>query len=251
MIGRGMLVHREIRPMTRENFLGLGIDMTAEFRKLPEEKRYQGDYFSLITVLIPAAIWIVRLSLTDPSAAIAGGLEIASACRQLADDEWGDKELWCTAADLYEATSVERTNVEQILTRVRTLQGPSEGSDAVRVLGYILATWHAGTDEAIQLQLASIDLLLKWFSQTESVRRLILVPYIESYWRKAARESRFTFRSPDLTVSAIEATLTVPEPRRVQAILCAAAGGFHVGRFSDILRRLRRTLADAAGQQGE
>ena len=63
-------------------------DLTAEFRKLPEDKRQQGDRFSLITVVIPAAMWIVRLSLTDPSAAVSAGRRVATACRHLSDDEW-------------------------------------------------------------------------------------------------------------------------------------------------------------------
>ena len=241
--GRGMLASRAVGPVTRENFDGAGVDVTAEFRKLPEDKRHQGDYFSLIIALVPAAIWVVRLSLTDPGAAVSAGRRVAAACRQLSQDQWGDRDLWQTAAELFELSSVERTNAEQILARVRRIEGRDEGRTALRVLGYMLATWHACADEAIHCQLGCIDVLLQWFGPEEPAHHIILAPYVESYWRRATGECRFEFRSPDHTIAAIEAAATAPESKRVQAILSAAAGGFRIRGLGDVLRRLREALS--------
>src|SRR5262249_26345189 len=203
--------------------------------KLPADKRQQGDRFSLISAILPAAIWIVRLSITDSSAAVSAGLRVAAACRQLSDDEWGDQLLWRTAAELFELSSVERTNAEQILAHVRAIEGQDEGTAALRVIGHMLATWHATPEEGIHYQLACIDLLLQWFGAKESVHRLILVSYFESYWRNAIQQCRFAFRSPDLIVAAIEAAMTAPVAKRDQAILSAAARGFRYRGLQEVL----------------
>jgi hypothetical protein len=214
-----------------------------EFRKLPENQRQNGDYFSLICGLIPAAIWIVRLSLTDSIAAISACRRVAAICRQISDDEWADRGLWRTTAEFFELSSADCTNAQQLFARVRQ----DEGKTAQQILGYVLATWHAGPEEAIHCQLACIDVLLRLFSRTESVRDLILVPYIESYWRHAAQECRFAFRSHDLTVAAIEAAVTVPKAKRIQAILVAAASGFRIRGLEGELCKLRKALSEATG----
>jgi hypothetical protein len=239
MAGRGIAVHRAIEALTRENFDGLGIDLAAEFQKLPINKREQGDYFSLMTVLIPAAMCIVRLSLTDPDAAASAGRRVSAACRQLSDDEWGDRQLWGIAAEFFELSSKELANAEQILARVRAIRSEDERRTGLGVLGYLLATWHASPEEAIHYQLACISFLLEWVKNREVVHRLILMPYVESFWQRAAKESRFAFRSPDLAVAAIEAAVRVPEAKRVQAILMAAASGFRIRGLQDVLHTLQ------------
>jgi hypothetical protein len=243
LAGRGMVVAKAIGPLSRDNFDGLGIDLIAEFRKLPTNTREQGEYFSLITVLIPAAMWIVRLSLSDQKAAVSAGWRVAAACRQLANEEWADQELWRTAAELFELSSLEQTNAEQVLARAREIESKDERTKALRTLGYLLATWHASLDQAIHCQLACVEVVLHWLSEREMIHRLIFLPYIESYWLRAAREARFAFRSPDWTAAAIEAVANEPEAKRARAILCAAASGFRIRGLLDVVRTLREGLA--------
>jgi hypothetical protein len=57
-------------------------------------------------------------------------------------------------------------------------------------------------------------------------------------------ETRFEFRSPDLTVAAIQAAMTVPEAKRVQAILTAAASGFRIRGLVEELHTLRKAASD-------
>jgi hypothetical protein len=187
-------------------------------------------------------MWIVRLSLNDSSAAISAGRRVAAICRQLSADEWGNRELWQTVEQLFEISSVETSNAAEILASGRTIKGQGDEKTTLRVLTYVLATWHANPHDAIHCQLACAETLLSWFDPLESVYRLILLPYLESYWQRIVNECRFRLRSPDLTVAGIEAAMSVSETKRAQTILCAAAGGFHIQGLGEALSALHRTL---------
>ena len=197
------------------------------------------DCFGLIGALIPAGLALVRLSLTDPGAAASAGRRVAVLCREMAGDEWGDRELWTLAAGLFEASSVEGANANRIVALTESVEGDSERAVAIRLLAHVLATWHASPEEAIRCQLGMIELLLRWFNPGGSVHRLLLMPYIEAFWRYNARERRFAFRAPDLVIAAVESASAEPEADRIAAVLSAAANGFHLKGAHQILQRLR------------
>lgn len=133
-VGRGMVVDCAVAARDRGNFEGVGIDLTAEFRKLPEGQRRLGDQFALISGVLPVAIALVRLPLADPSGAVDAGQRVAALCRELAEDESGDRELWQTAAELFESASVASTSARLIVALLRTIGGEGERATALRVL---------------------------------------------------------------------------------------------------------------------
>ena len=155
----------------------------------------------------------------------------------------GDQELWKIASDLFESAGVERTNAQVILDRIAGIEGESTGRKALRVLGHILATWHATPDEAIHHQLACIEFLLVSYKSDETMHRLIVRPYFEDYWRHMVAECRFAFRAPDLVRDAIHEALRFPEKHRTEKILCAAAGGFQLRGLNEVVNRLRGSTA--------
>jgi hypothetical protein len=238
-VGRGLVVDRAVMSAGDADFAGIGVDISAEFRKLPEDKRRLGDYFALISGALPTAIGLIRLSLSDPEKALVAGQQVAALCRQLTEDEWGDHELWRTAAQLFESSSVANTNAHQIIERARAILGNDERAIALRVLGHVLATWHASPDQAILCQLSVMELLLKWFRSGEPIRHRVVIPCIESYWQHAAREQPFAFRVPGLTIPSIEAAAATPEDARIPAILSAVANGLGVPGAYEILQRIR------------
>src|SRR5262249_34938213 len=139
-VGRGMVANRARGPKTRETFEGVGFDVASEFKKLPEDQRLLGDRFALITGMIPTAMAVVRLSLTDVAAAVGASNRVAGMCRELAEDPWGDRELWRTASAFFEMSSVESTNTTQISARVAEIEGDGEREVALRILGHVLCT---------------------------------------------------------------------------------------------------------------
>jgi hypothetical protein len=238
-VGRGMVTNHARGPKTRETFEGVGFDVAAEFTKLPEDQRLMGDRFALITGLIPTAMAVVRLSLTDAAAAVGAGNRVAAMCRELAEDPSGDRELWRTASEFFAVSSVESTNTTQIVGRLVKIEGDGEKEIAIRILGYVLCSWHASPDEAMASHLGMIETLLRWFSPGESVYRLILMPFIECYWRYIAEHRRFALRAPDLVIAALESAARTSERDRVYAVLSAAAGSFRIRGAQEILQRLR------------
>jgi hypothetical protein len=237
--GRGSVVHRAAADRRDGNFEGIGVDVSDEFRSLPDDRRRLGDQFAAISGLVPAAIAVGGLSRTDPEAAASAARRVGRVCRDLADSEPGDRELWQVAADLFELTANTPATSGSITARTRRIEGDGERELALRLLGYILATAHAGPEEGLSYQLGMIEALLRWYPAPGAVNRHLLVPYIEAYWRFAARNSRFVFRAPTVTAAAIESALGAPEPERVYAVLSAAASGFSIRGARDVLQRLR------------
>lgn len=81
------------------------------------------------------------------------------------------------------------------------------------------------------------EVLLRWFPAGGSPNRLVLTPYIESYWRHNVQSRPFAFRTPAL--AAVEAAAAEPEVGRVAAVLSATASGFHLPGAHRFLQRLR------------
>lgn len=217
--GRGTLVQHAIKMRDGVNSEGLGVDIMTEFRLLPEEQRHLGDRFAVISGLLPAAMALARLSLTDTPAAAATAKRVAGLCRELAVDEYGDKILWQTVAELFELAAGANRNPSPIISHIRTIQGNGEREISLRILGHVLATAHASPEEALSYQLAMIETLVRWYSNREGVQKLVLVPYIESFWRHAIHNCRFAFRAPNLAVAEIESALNAPESERIYALL--------------------------------
>lgn len=238
-VGRGMVTNHARGPKTRENFEGVGVDVAAEYQRLPDDQRRLGDQFALITGLIPTAMAVVRLSLTDVAAAVAAGRRVAAMCRELAGDPLGDRELWHRAAELFELSSVESTNTARVRGSIEAVEGNTERETAVRILGYVLCSWHATPAEAISAHLGMSETLLRWFSPGEAAYRQVLMPYIESYWRYTAERRRFALRAPDVVIAGLEAASRAPERERVYAVLSAVAGGFRIRGAREVLQRLR------------
>lgn len=238
-VGRGMVTHRAIASTSTGNYEGVGVDLNAAFNKLSEEERQRGDYFAVITGLLPAAIALVHLSVESPGVATDLSKRLGLLCRELAEDELGDRQLWQTAAELFEL-SATGANARQVIAHTRAVND-DERANAVRAIGYLLATWQASPDEAITCQLSIIELVFRLYSAEGPVRRRILMPYIEAYWRHVAQERRFTFRAPELTVASIQSALAAPEPDRIHAILSAAANGLQVRGAHEVLQRIRAT----------
>jgi hypothetical protein len=238
-VGRGMVAQRAVASEDRSNFEGVGVDLLAEFRKLPEDQRRLGDRFSLLSGVLPAAMALVQLSLAEPTVAAGAGQRLVAIFRDLAADEFGDSEMWRTVAQLFELTSVESTSARHVVTPIQSIEGKDERAIALKVLGNLLATWHASPEEAIRFQLSIIEVLFRWFPAGEPIRRCVLTPYVEAYWRHTSRERRFAFRAPALTVASIEAASAAPEPERICAVLSAAGNGLLVRGAQEVLQRLR------------
>ncbi len=77
-VGRGKVVRLAIASRASGNFEGTGVDLSAEFRILPENQRRLGDCFALISGVLPAAITLVRLSLSNSAAAVSAGQRLAA-----------------------------------------------------------------------------------------------------------------------------------------------------------------------------
>ena len=237
--GRGMVAYRGLKSRGVEIYEGTGYDLNAEFDKLSETDRQLGDLLAFVNGVLPIAIALVRISTTDSEYAVRVGLRVAAMCREIAENNPGDQELWLTTAELFATTSVSRTNTSQILSVVETVAGQDERSIALGVLSRLLATWHASPHDAIQLQLSIIEVLFRWYPIVNPLNLQVIVPYFMAYWLHSVQHCRFAFRTPDLTSSAIEAAQDIPEINRIHAVLTAIVNGCSIRGATDILDRIK------------
>ncbi len=238
--GRGLVVSKAQGPKPRESFEGVGMDVVAEYRRLPVDQRHLGDPFALILGVIPTAMAVVRLSLTDPTAAVATGRRVASMCRELTANSLGDQELWRVANELFELSSVESTNTARIVACINGIEGDGEREVALRILGYVLCSWHASPSEAVRAHLGMSETVIRWYAPGGETYRLVVMPYFESFWRSTAENRRSALIAPDVVNAALESASQTPERERVCAILSAAAIGFRIRGGNEVLQRLRQ-----------
>jgi hypothetical protein len=99
-------------------------------------------------------------------------------------------------------------------------------SPELRVLAYLGAAMHAVPAEAFCAQLVAMQRLCLWFPPGSAVHRLVLLPYVEGFWRRVVEQSRFYFSAPGLVAGAIGPALAAPEAERLKAILRAVRLGF-------------------------
>jgi hypothetical protein len=85
---------------------------------------------------------------------------------------------------------VYASNANSILAEVRKFTANDERSNSLRVLGYVLANWHASPDEAFRFQLSVIEALINWYPVGGAVYRLLLSPYVVQFWQLVAKERR-------------------------------------------------------------
>ncbi len=237
--GRGLVVLSEYPDLVKRERDGETVDFDASFKDLSQQLRFKGDDMALIIVLIPATFALVRLSLLNAEAAVAGARRVADACRVLSEDDGSHQEMWRTSEQLFLFGCDNGINSKQILAITRQIAGADEGPMSLRILGLIIATWRSSPADAIHCQLSCVERLLTWFSPDEPVYRFLLMPYVQEYWQKVAREQRFAFRNPSDSIPEIEAALTSPERVRVRDILLAASGGFRISGLQIVVERLR------------
>jgi hypothetical protein len=116
------------------------VDVSDAFRSLPDDERRLADRFAVISGLVPAAIAISRLSRTDSSAAATAASRVGGSCRELAEAEPGDSELWQVAAELFALAADGHATIGRVETLLRWYPAPGAVNRLVLV-PYFEAYW--------------------------------------------------------------------------------------------------------------
>ena len=233
----GMYAQHQHMATHPQDIDGIGIDLTALVAGLSTDDRRQADRAAAMLGLVPAALRIVQVSRDQSDVASNAARRVAAMCRQAATREGAGPVWWAAAAEFFDWAAEESPNAITFLNRVHRLDG--DAFTNLRVLGYVLATWHAGVSHALHCQLATVELLHTWYRANDPVRRQVLLPYFESFWRHAARHARFMFRTPGRTAAAIEAAADGPEAGRIPGVLLAATEGIPVNGLETTIKWLR------------
>ncbi len=168
--------------------------------------------------LIPASASIAHLNLDDPETARAGARELAGLFRQLAVRESSSE--WEQAAALMTAFA-DGSSAQQLVK-----MSNENGDPVFQASGYMLAStlesisinsaWHV-QDEALKW------LDDKWRRGSPLIYRMIVLPFIESFWRDRVENQQFT--PPGPIPGRFAEAMTADDDNRARAILSAVAFG--------------------------
>jgi hypothetical protein len=208
-------------------------DMVAQ---LSSEGRRLVDRFAVISAVVPALLRIGSQSLTDRPVANAHANRVACLCRQIALDA-SDPVFWNGAAAVFDTISAS-ANVREIL-RVSNSFSNGEYRE-LRVLGYLAASLAEEPEATFQAQLASLPTFFSWYPPGDHTHSRLLIPFIEAYWVRAIRTTRFKLRSPDQVEAQLERALATEPACRVKAVLRAVRPAFRLESPGEMLTWLNQ-----------
>jgi hypothetical protein len=200
-----------------------GRDQSAEAAALSDAQARRAEHFARIAALVPAMVRVARRALEDSPGAFAAGQKVASLCHQFSAVA-RVPELWMAAGEVFSEVCRDGVSDRQLVERGTGFD--AQESPELRVLAYVGAAIHADPFQAFCSQVASAPCLLRWYPGDSLTYRVILLPYLEDYWRRVLDHGRFHFNAPGLVVEPMRAALEGPEDRRARAILLAVRQGF-------------------------
>jgi len=166
---------------------------------------------------------LARKAIQDRAGAFADGQKVSSLCHQFAAAA-RVPALWSSAADVFAQACREGASDRQFVDLGTGFD--AQDSPELRVLAYLASAIHSDPFHAFCSQIASAPWLFKWFPGDSLTYRVILLPYLEEYWRRVVDHGRFHFNAPQLVGEPMQAALQEPEERRARAILLAVRHGF-------------------------
>jgi hypothetical protein len=168
---------------------------------------------------------IALRTLDDRPGAFAVGQQVASLCQQFSAVARAP-HLWTAAAEVFSLACRDGVSDRQLVELGNGFDG--QESPELRVLAYLGAAIHSDPFNAFCSQVATARRLLSWYPAESLTYRVILLPYLEDYWRRVVDHGRFHFNAPGLVGEPMRAALETPEGRRARAILLAVRQGFFV-----------------------
>jgi tetratricopeptide (TPR) repeat protein len=184
------------------------------------------EFFAVKVSLMPVALRLASTWLEHPTELEECADDAIAAYRYI-ESTAIDPEIWSAAAQLLDRIFRHRTSARALSSQATDLaQRHGAVFHAVAYLGATL-------QDDINLESAArihweILLVLRNERRTVPLERLMFMPVIEAFWRKAITEQRFRFRTPLLAIEPIKRALVAPPDSRTEEILRAVAAGLGI-----------------------
>jgi hypothetical protein len=147
--------------------------------------------------------------------------EVANICRQIYDSACPD--LWSNTTEVFENIFKNKCSFKDLVN-----QGNDTNYRGLRYIYHIGSSLVASPEYAIQSHLATIPLLYEEIKPYTSLNRLILCPFIKTYWYNTFNRSRFRFSSPRNIEAQLSIDFQVDNEASIKNILKTIAGGLSV-----------------------
>lgn len=133
---------------------------------------------------------------------------------------------WREAVQLIEACLENNPVLEKIVARANAY---SETQRALKLLGYVGGTMQNAVilNDACRLQMAALPFCLSYFLK-QTGYRLLLLPFIETFWGWSVAHCRVCFTPPAVVESAFREALESPIEFRAKRIMHVIANGLGI-----------------------
>lgn len=181
----------------------------------PNDSWAEAENKAAMISLIFIILRIGTLKFNDPAQAITLATTVSSLCKQIAGDS-SYEIFWNTASELFENIFIRQVNQKEIIEKGNEFANTLK---PLQIVCYIGATFNNLPEHAIQLHLATFLYLQNQFKDFSLFNRLIMIPFIKTYWNVTFENAKFRFRYPGLVEPELKQALNSPDETVIQRVL--------------------------------
>lgn len=231
-VGLAFSVGKSMAYMRRLNDAGAPSDTLAAgavFSPNQEESIF-AESMTIQGCVVPIFLLIANKLVEDQPTARKLGQDFAAIC-SIVEPTAHFASVWHYLAELLKLTLFSKTAYRDINEFIRSNLEKHNGNinkDAMHISGYIMISINEdlGLHDAFKVH----KIILEFFKRTNAlkVKERFLVPFLESFWFAALRNSRFAFVAPALVEEKFTALASVEGEERLRRFIAAVSLGLGV-----------------------
>lgn len=207
----------------------------------PNDLWRRAENYASRLCLIPIAFRLSLIAISHPESIVAKAEEVVSLCDQIAITA-ADQYLWTSAAKLFRLIYIQNfISLRELIYIIDNyFENYFEQYGTLWIIGYLIFSLQRKTvlRDVAYAQLGIIQKL----SEIEYARqiypsttyRLLILPFLETYWTTTFNKMRFQFNTPELIEKQFAKIETIPEAQRAKSIFKIVSYGLNFNLSNEI-----------------
>ncbi len=201
---------------------GEKLDINSILGSKPNDNWINVESNAVFFSVIPIFLRLATLKYVDPERCRTLAKTVIDLLHQVSIKAVSSS-LWTGAANVVEVVFVHEVSWKEILDKGNEYNNDLELG--LKSLCYLGASLLAIPEHAIKLQISVFPLLYNQLSSLKSLYRLIVIPFVSTFWSEKFKAARFRFRAPAMVELELEQALQLPPHRMAQGIFKTIAPG--------------------------
>lgn len=201
------------------------LDIDSILGPKPNDNWINAESNALYFSLIPIFLRLATLKALEPERCKNLAKTVIDLLHQVAIKAV-NSSFWTEAANCVESVFIYEAGWKEILDK-----GNKYDSDlelGLKSLCYLGASLLAIPEYAVKLQISVFPLLYDKLSSLKSLYRLIVIPFVSTFWSQKLKATRFRFQAPAMVELGLEQALQLQPHRMAQGIFKTITSGLGV-----------------------